>query len=128
MATTYLQRKKITLPAKNVTKWNSQLVMLQSVLKDHEEVNKALTIIQLRERITNQDYLALNELVSVLLPFKEALQQIEGENIVTCSCICLVVVGLMKALDQLNNSNLSYCKKLSKNPSRFCLKKIVASS
>ena len=98
--------------------------MLQSVLKDHEEVNKALTIIQSRERIRNQDYLVLNELVSVLLPVKEALQQIEGENIVTCSCICLVVDGLMKALEQLNNSNLSYCK----NSSRFCFKKIVARS
>ena len=46
-------------------------------LKDHEEVIKAFTIIQLRERFTNQDYLALNELVSVLLPFKEAMQQIK---------------------------------------------------
>ena len=43
--------------------------MLQSVLKNHEVVNKALTMIQSRERITNQDYLTLNELVSVLLPF-----------------------------------------------------------
>ena len=77
--------------------------MLQSVLKDHKEVNKALTITQSRERITNQDYLALNELVSVMLPFKEAMQQIEGENIVTCFCICPVVVGLMKALKQLKN-------------------------
>ena len=72
--------------------------MFQSVLKDHEEVNKALTMIQSRERITNQDYLTLNELVSVLLPFKEAMQQVEEENIVTCSCICPVVVGFMKAL------------------------------
>ena len=51
--------------------------MLRSVLKDHEEVNKTFTIFQSRERSTNQDYLALNELVSVLLPFKEAMQQIE---------------------------------------------------
>ena len=65
--------KKITLRAKNLTKWNSQLVMLQSVLKDHEEVNAALVMILLRDRITNQDYLALSELVSVLLPFKEAM-------------------------------------------------------
>ena len=88
--------------------------MLQGVLKDHEEVNKALTIIQSRERSTNQDYLALNELVSALLPFKEAMQQIEGENIVTCSCICPVVVGLKKALEQLKNSNLSYWKNSAK--------------
>ena len=56
---------------------------------------------QPRERITNQDCLTLNELVIVLLPFKEAMQQVEGENIVTCSCICPVVVGLIKALEQL---------------------------
>ena len=88
-----VQHKKIRLRVKHVTKWNSQLVMLQSVLKDHKEVNKALTITQSRERVTNQDYLALNELVSVMLPFKKAMQPIEGENIVTCSCICTVVVG-----------------------------------
>ena len=98
--------------------------MLQSVLKDHKEVNKVLTINQSRERITNQDYVALNELVNVLLPFREAMQQTVGENIVTCSCICSVVVGLMKAQEQLKNSNLSYCK----NSSRFCFKKIVARS
>ncbi|XP_076808523.1 zinc finger BED domain-containing protein 4-like [Clavelina lepadiformis] len=114
-ATSYLQRKKITLRAQNVTRWNSQLIMLQSVLKDHEEVNAALTLIQSREKITNQDYLALNELVSVLLPFKEAMQQVEGENIVTSSCICPVVLGLLKAMELLKNSNLHYCQKLAAN-------------
>ena len=112
-ATSYLQRKKITLRAQNVTRWNSQLAMLQSVLKDHEEVNAALTLIQSREKLTNQDYLALSELVSVLLPFKEAMQQVEGENIVTSSCICPVVLGLLKAMEQLKNSNLQYCQKLA---------------
>lgn len=112
-ATSYLQRKKITLRAQNVTRWNSQLVMLQSVLKDHEEVNAALTLIQSREKITNQDYLALSELVNVLLPFKEAMQQVEGEKIVTSSCISPVVVGLLKSMEQLINSNLNYCRKLA---------------
>ncbi|CAK8690434.1 unnamed protein product [Clavelina lepadiformis] len=114
-ATSYLQRKKRTLRAQNVTRWNLQLVMLQSVLKDHEEVNAALTLIQSREKITNQDYLALSELVSVLLPFKEAMQQVEGENIVTSSCICPVVLGLLKAMEQLKNSNFHYCQKLAAN-------------
>jgi len=114
-ATSYLQRKKITLRAKNVTRWNSQLVMLQSVLKDYEEVNAALTLIQSRVKITNQDYMALSELVNVLLPFKEAMQQVEGENIVTSSCICPVVVGLLKSMEELKNSNLQYCQKLVDN-------------
>ncbi|XP_076819504.1 zinc finger BED domain-containing protein 4-like [Clavelina lepadiformis] len=114
-ATSYLQRKKITLRAQNVTRLNSQLVMLQSVLNDHEEVNAALTLIQSREKITNQDYLALSELVSVLLPFKEVMQQVEGENIVTSSCICPVVLGLLKAMEKLKNSNLHYCQKLAAN-------------
>ncbi|XP_076806287.1 zinc finger BED domain-containing protein 4-like [Clavelina lepadiformis] len=114
-ATSYLQRKKITLRAQNVTRWNSQLVMLQSVLKHHEEVNAALTLIQSRGKITNQDYLALSELMSVLLPFKEAMQQVEGENIVTSSCICPVVLGLLKAMELLKNSNLHYCQKLAAN-------------
>jgi len=124
-ATSYLQSKKITLRAKNVTRWNSQLVMLQSVLKDHEEVNATLTMIQSRDKRTNQDYLALSELVSVLLPFKEAVQQVEGENVVTSSCICPVVVGLMKTLGQLKNSNLSYCKKLATNLQHSVSKRLL---
>ena len=96
---------------KNVTWWNSQLVMLQSILKDHKEVNTALALIQLPN--TNQDYLALNELIRVLLPFKEPMQQIEGENIVTSSSICPVVIGLVKAMEQLKNANLIHCKKLA---------------
>ena len=98
---------------KNVTRWNSQLVMLQSVLKDHKEVNTALALIQSPNRITNQDYLALNELVRVLLPFKKPMQQIEGKNFVTSSSICPVVIGLVKAMEQLKNANLNYCKKLA---------------
>ena len=50
------------------------------------------------------------------------MQQIEGENIVTCSRNCSVVIGLMKAFEQPKNSNLSYCK----NSSTICIKKIVA--
>ena len=87
--------------------------MLQSVLKDHQEVNAALALIQSPNRITNQDYLALNEFVRVLPPFKEAMQQIERENIVTSSSICPVVVGLKKAMEQLKNANLNQCKKLA---------------
>ena len=52
--------------------------------------------------------------LSVLLPFKDAVEQIEGENIVMCSCICPVVVGVMKALEQLKSSNLSYFKNSAK--------------
>ena len=97
-ATTCLKKNNIALRAKNVIRWNSQLVMLQSILKDHKEVNAALALNQSPNRITNQDYFALNKLVRVLLPFKEAMQQIEGENIVTSSSVCPVVVGLVKAM------------------------------
>ena len=79
------------------------------------------------KKITNQDYLALNKVVSVLtvlLSFKKAMQQIKGENIVTRSCICPVLVSLRKALEQLKNLNHSYCensaKTLQDSVSRDC--------
>ena len=53
------------------------------------------------------------------------MQQIEGENIVTCSCICPVVVNLMKALEQLKNSNLSYCKNSAKIRHDFVSKRLL---
>ena len=86
---------------------------VQSILRDHEEVNAALTLIQSLERITDQDYLALTELVKVLLSFKEAMQQVEGEKIVTSSCICPVVVSLLKSMEELKTSNLTYCHNLA---------------
>ena len=100
--------------------------MLQSVLKDHEEVNAALVLNQSPNRITNQDYLALNELVRVLLPFKEAIQQIEGENILASLSICPVVVGLVKAMVQLKNANLSHCKKLATALHGSVLRRLLA--
>ena len=99
--------------------------MFQSVLKDHKEVNTALALIKLPNRITNQDYLALNELVRVLLPFKEPMQQIEGENIVTPSSICPVVIGLVKAMKQLKNANLNHCKKLATALHDLVLKRLL---
>ena len=69
--------------------------------------------------------MALNELLSLLLPFKEAMQQIEGENIVTFSCICHVVVGLMKALEQQKNSNLSSCKNSAETLRDSVLKRLL---
>ena len=41
------------------------------------------------------------------------MQQIEGENIVTSSSIRPVVIGLVKAMEQLKNANLNHCKKLA---------------
>ena len=61
--------------AKKITRWNSLLVMLPSVLK---KVSVALTVIQSRDQITNQE-----------------MKQVEGENIATPPCICPVAVGLM---------------------------------
>ena len=89
--------------------------MLQSLLKDREEVNAALTIIQSRIKNNKKDYLAITNFVSVLLPFKKEIKQVEGKNIVTSSCICPVVVSLTKAFDKVKYSNLSSLKKLAMN-------------
>ena len=61
----------------------------------------------------------------MLLPFMEAKQQVEGENVVKCSCICPVVVGVMKALEQLKTSNLSYHKNLVKTLQDPASKKLL---
>ena len=52
--------KKIALRAKNVARWNTQLVMLQSIFRDHEEINEAFIMIQSCERITNYYYLGVS--------------------------------------------------------------------
>jgi len=84
-------------------------------LQRSREVNASLTMNQSWDNIANQDYWALSEFMSAPLPCKEAMQQVEGEHILTSSRICPVVVGLLKTLEQLKNSNLSYCKKQAPN-------------
>ena len=72
-----LTTQKHNITRKECCKMELAACYVANVLKDHKEVNKGLTTTQLRERITNQNYLALNELVNVVLPFKEAMQEIE---------------------------------------------------
>ena len=66
---------------------------------------KKITAVRTNLHITANN-LGLNKFVGVLLPFKEAMHQVE-ENIVTCFCICFFVVGLMKTLEQLKNSTFT---------------------
>ena len=67
----------------------------------------------------------MNKLVRVLLSFKEAMQQIGGENIVTFSSICPVAVGLVKAMEQPKNTNLNQCKKLATVLGNSILKRLL---
>ena len=124
-AISYLQHKT-WLRTHVHTRWDSQLNMLQSVLKDCEEVNQTLGLIQSSEKITKQDYLELTELINVLLPFKEALLQVEGNGIVTTSCICPIVVGLLNAMEQFKKSNTQYCKNLAVNLKKSVSKRLLS--
>lgn len=111
-ASPFLRQKGLVLRAQNCTRWNSQLTMVQSVLKKYNFVNDALNLMGSNEKISNQDVLALNELVTVLTPFKEALQEVEGEKKVTSSSICPVVIGLQKEFESFSTKSFRYCNGL----------------
>ena len=59
-----------------MTRWNSQIIMLQSALEDHEEVNAALTMIQSMDQTTN---VCIKDTVELLLePISDLKQAQQG--------------------------------------------------
>ena len=117
-AAPFLQEKGIHLQSPNVTRWNSQLKMIKSVLKGSEHINKAVDLLSGKEnknkKLTAMEVSALREVVTVLNPFKEAMEQVEGEKMVTISAIGPVIIGLQQSMQQLIESNLSYCETLAR--------------
>ena len=112
IASPFLRQKGLVLRAQNATRWNSQLTMIESVLKNHSYVNDALDLMVSTEKILDHDVLALNELVTVLKPFQEALLVVEGDKRVTASSICSIVVGLQKKFNAFSNQSFRYCNGL----------------
>ncbi|XP_068200668.1 zinc finger BED domain-containing protein 4-like [Palaemon carinicauda] len=55
----------------------------------------------------------LKEVIKVLEPFQEATSQVEGENMVTLSCVAPIVFGLEHSLKLFTESKPIYCLNLA---------------
>ena len=119
VAAPYLRSKGIVLQTQNATRWNSQLKMVKSILKNPLEVNNAIDLLSQKEqrnkKIMPVEISALKELVTVLEPFEEAMEVVEGQKKVTITAIGPVIQGLTHSLEHLiHTAQLQYCDKLAK--------------
>jgi len=71
------------LQTANVTRWNSQLKMIWSVLRVPDEKLTSLNT----QTLTVHDRKVLEDLVEILTPFEMATHCVQGDNIVTSSMI-----------------------------------------
>ncbi|KAK7077542.1 hypothetical protein SK128_001468 [Halocaridina rubra] len=84
VASPFLRSEGIILQIQDATKWNSQLKMVKSIIKNPEEVNSVIDPLSQKEQrsknIKRVELSALKELVTVLEPFEEATEVVEGEK------------------------------------------------
>ncbi|XP_068240859.1 zinc finger BED domain-containing protein 4-like [Palaemon carinicauda] len=114
-----------TMMAANATRWSSQLTMLKSILKDVNGVNSAIRLLgscKTVEELKGMEIAMLKEVIKVLEPFQEATSHVEGENMVTLSCVAPVVFGLEHSLKLLIESKPIYCLNLA-NALQYFIKK-----
>ena len=79
------------LQAANVTKWNSEITMIQSVLRIPQET---LDQLDTTHKLTHHDRILLGELCEILAPFEAATDFTQGDKVVTGSLVIPSVRGL----------------------------------
>jgi len=73
-----------------------QLKMIRSVVTNSKYINHAIEMMGNSEqrKITMVELSLLKELILILTPFEDATKTVEGENVVTISTVCPVIIGL----------------------------------
>ena len=79
----------------NATRWNSQLKMLRSILRIPANVMDQLDF---PDKLSANELKLIQELCDILLPFEEATDAVQGDNIVTASMVIVCVRGLRHQL------------------------------
>ena len=101
------------LRSANVTRWNSQLKMVRSVLKVPEvklkEAVRGLLGPVTSRTLTTLERTLLKEYVEVMQPFKEATNCVQGEDRVTMSNVLPSIRGLRFKQESIHSV---YCKQL----------------
>ena len=88
------------LQTANVTRWNSQLKMIRSILAiPPSELNK----LDFPQNLSHYDHTILTDLVEILSPFEEATDKLQGQNMVTSSLVIPVILGLQEIINSLQS-------------------------
>lgn len=115
VAAPLLRKEGITLRAAVKTRWNSELTMIESVLKNVGEVNKAIALLAPDNRrslrpIHATDVTALNELIDLLQPFAEVTKTTEGDAVVTISSVVPAISYIERSIKSAKNAGARYTK------------------
>lgn len=110
-----LRKEEITLRAAVKTRWNSELVMIESVLKNVGEVNKAIAFLAPDNRrslrpIHATDVTALKELINLLQPFAEVTKTTERDAVVTISSVVPAISYIERSIKSAKNAGARYTK------------------
>ena len=102
------------LQTANVTRWNSQLTMLKSLLKVSN--SSAMQQLDYNGKLNVHELNIVKDIIEILTPFKWATDLTQGQNVVTVSYILPVIRGLrieMNNLCQKYNSRFTTTLKAS---------------
>lgn len=114
-ATEVLETER-ALQAARVTRWNSQLSMIRSILRIPEDKLDSLNTFH---KLTAYDRKILEDLVEILTPFETATHCIPGDKVVTSSmvvpCIRVLKAAMTKLSSKFSNNKLLLSLKASVN-------------
>ena len=109
-ATEALESEK-SLQKATVTRWNSQLTMIHSILRIPKE---KLDMLGTSHKLTQYDWKVLQDLDENLTPFETATQCIQGDKVVTSSmivpCICVLKASMAKLSNKFSTRLVSALK------------------
>lgn len=90
------------------TRWNSTYFMLQRLLEIKEEINSALSNLNVNiVRITSTDWDACANICTILKPCVDVTKEVSAEKYITGSIVIPITTGLLSALDNINSNNYS---------------------
>jgi len=126
----YLIRRKCTslfkfLPNKNATRWNSQYVMLSKLVEAFEKdpsLQGKLRSVQKHGKITAIEMKVLKEIISLLQPFQQATDELQGDY-ETVGGVIPAFLDIKTKLTQISDINVNssfpspiiYCKKFAES-------------
>ena len=81
-----------------VTRWNSQLKILRSVLKVSQQILDELNTLT---KLTQYDQKVTGEITDILQSLEEATDRVQRQNVVTSSLAQVCIKGIREELVQL---------------------------
>lgn len=86
-----------------VTRWNSEFILVKSILSIKREDLESITkLMDNPIRFSNTDLLMMQEIIDMLQPFYEISLKCQGENIATVSSIVPSIVHLISHVQDVN--------------------------